>query len=318
MSSSKIKHYHIIENRRFFNVSGFTTAHYFFCKPNFVPCFEKYEFSQIFYVLSGTGVYTTEQGSFPIRSGMMFYRPANRRSKYEWTSEQANFALISFYCDSPAMESFEVAPFLLNQEEGATLLDAMKTGEKICEPLTDDENMIGLRLRAGVPEVMQSFVCASLERFLCMVYCRIKGIDMLQDESCKVGTFLRTEQLVEGVKKYFAEHLCEQVTVRDLCEHFWISETALRKKFRRETGMGVMEYFVDKKINDAEHRLGTTTQSVTEIAAGLGFSSTSYFTKVFKAKTGMTPTEYSRYASKRWAFFAQREEKKGRKTKEKD
>ena len=55
-------------------------------------------------------------------------------------------------------------------------------------------------------------------------------------------------------------------------------------------------YILDilKRYSDEENPLNAT-----EIAEKLGFSSANYFTRVFKAKTNVTPTEYSKYVSKR-------------------
>jgi len=63
----------------------------------------------------------------------------------------------------------------------------------------------------------------------------------------------------------------------------------------------VIEYFTELKIIEAKKKISRSAGSFTEIAEGLGFSSLNYFSKVFRAKTGMTPTEYSRYSSKRRA-----------------
>jgi AraC-like DNA-binding protein len=296
--------YNLIKNQKTFDVSGFVSAFSFAYKPSFEPCWEKYDFSQIFLVLSGTGIYTTEQGSYPIRPGMMIYRPAGKRSIYEWTTENVSFALISFVCHSEAMQVLERPPFTLYEEESATLLDVMRTGARICEGIHGEGALMGMRLKKGVPDVVLSFIYASLERFLSMIYCRLSGITLLQDETAKVAPFMKQTQLVEDVKRYLAEHLSEQLTLAALCQHFWVSPTALMKKFRAETGKGVMEYFTDLKISEAKRRIAKSAASFTEIAAALGFSSVAYFSKVFKAKTGMTPTEYSRYASKRTASAA--------------
>ena len=295
------KGYNLIENRKIFDVSAFVTAYYFSNKPHFEPCWEEYDFSQIFYVISGTGTYQTESGEYPLRPGMMFYRPANRRSRYEWQSEQVSFAIISFVCRSEAMSVFEGAPIALNEEEAATLLDVMKTGARICEGMGADEALLGMRVRSGVPDVVLGFLYASLERFLCLCYCRSQSIPLLQDESRTVSSFMRESALVADVCDYMEAHIAEPITIRSLCDRFWVSQTTLTKKFRAEKGKGVNAYLTDLRIREAKQKLSKSDQSVTDISESLGFSSVTYFTKVFKAKTGKTPTEYSKYASKRRA-----------------
>ncbi len=291
--------FNMIENQKTFDVTAFVAAYYYPTKPGFTPHWEQYNFSQIILVLNGNGIFYTKEGAYPIRSGMMIYRPAFAETMYEWSSDKASFALIDFVCRSEAMSAFEKAPFTLNEEESATLLDLMKTGAGICEHIMDDEKLMGMKIREGVPDVVLSFIYSSLERFLAMVYCRLNNIHFLMDESQTVNRFIHQSKLVAEVQAYLNEHLSEQVTIGQLCEHFWLSQTALMRKFRKEIGQGVMEYFADLKIAEAKRRIARGNCSFTEISEELGFSSVNYFSKVFKAKMGMTPTEYSKFSSKR-------------------
>jgi AraC-like DNA-binding protein len=61
-----------------------------------------------------------------------------------------------------------------------------------------------------------------------------------------------------------------------------------------------MDYFTGLKLAEARRRIAAGTATFTEIAEELGFSSINYFSKVFKQKMGMTPTEYSRRLSKEY------------------
>ncbi len=294
--------YNKIENAKTFDIRALITAHYFPFKPSFEPYFEEYDFSQIIFVTSGTAVYTTEENEYRVGPGMMFFRPAGKRSMYRWETEQASFALISFVCPSEAMKSFEGEPFSLCEEERATLLDLMRTAARICEPVKRDEGIRGMRLKSDVPSVVLNFVYASLERFLIMVYCRLNHIELLVDESQKVNRHIDDLGLVNEVKKYLSEHVSEQLSVGGIAAHFWVSQTALMKKFHKETGQGVIEYFTYLKIQKAKQMIQSSTQTFTQISEQLGFSSVNYFSKVFKAKVGMTPTDYSKYSSKRRVF----------------
>lgn len=290
-----------IQKTKTFDVSAFVTAYSFDRQQNKEPYWELYDFSQIFFVLEGKGTYTTENGVYPVEAGMMFYRPAHKRSSYAWETEEIKFALISFVCNSPAMEGIGEKPFRLYEEEAATLLDVIRTAARICEPVKETGDLLGMQVKDNVPDVVLSFIYASLERFLAMVYCRLKDITLLMDESQKVSRFMDESKLVSDVKKYLEEHLSEPLTVPDICTVFGVSQTALMKKFRRETDQGIMEYFTDLRIQEAKKRIQRSSDSFTVIAENLGFSSVNYFSKVFKSKTGLTPTEYSKHVSKRRA-----------------
>lgn len=301
--------YNKIENAKIFDIRALVTAHYFPFKPSFEPCYEEYDFSQIIFVTSGRATYITDEGEYRVEPGMMFFRPANQRSMYRWETEQASFALISFVCPSEAMSAFLGAPFFLYEEERATLLDLMRTAARICEPVKRNEGLRGMRLRSDVPAVVLNFVYASLERFLIMVYCRLRHIELLVDESEKVSSLMDGVGLVNDVKKYLSENVSKQLTVRDIAAHFLISPTALTKKFRKDTGQSVIDYFTFLKIQKAKQMIGSSSHNFTEISEELGFSTVNYFSRVFKDKVGMTPTEYSRYSSKR-RLFAEMEEKR--------
>ena len=296
---AKQPQFHPIMPRRTFDIRALINAYDFPTKPSFVPCFEKYDFSQIIFISSGNGIYTTEQDTYPFKAGMMFYRPANQSSKYEWLSHEASLSVISFVCPSPAMQVLERAPFLLGEEEQRSLLDLMKTAARIFEHVKQDGGQRGMQLRPNTPDVVLHFVLASLERFLSMLYCRLCRIELIVDESQKINQHIDDSSLAVEIQKYLQENLDKPLTTNDICSHFRFSPASLQKKFKRATGQGLIEYFNDQKISHAKDLIRSGAKTFTEIAEALGFSSVNYFSKVFKAKVGITPTEFSRYVSKR-------------------
>ena len=288
-----------IERKKTFDVSAFVSAYYFSYKPRFDPYPETYDFSQIFLVLEGEGIYKTETEVYPFSSGMMFYRPAGHTSSYEWISENVRFGLISLVCGSEAMDAIGEAPIPLFGEEKAALFDLIRTSTRVCEDLHETDGMLGMRFKSDTPDVVLDFLSASIERFLCMLYCRLQGVELLIDESQKANRYIDESAFIENVKKFLEEHVTESITISRICTEFCISQTTLMKKFRRETGQGIMDYFTNQKIAEAKRLIRSTSKSFAEIAETLGFNSPNYFSRVFKAREGITPTEYSKSVSKR-------------------
>lgn len=291
--------FNTIRNRKCFDVSAILTAYQFDLPGSGNFYWEQYNFSQIFLVLEGQGTYMTEQGEYPFGPGMMLYRPAGRRSGYRWEPGPIKFALISFVCNSEAMADLGITPLPLQEEESATLLDVIRTTVRVCEPLKDSDSRLGMRVRDNVPDVVLSFIYASLERFLALIYCRIQGIRLLTDDAQKVSRYLNDSALVAQVKEYLEKNIHRGLEIAEICDRFGISRTALMRKFCRETGTSIMAYFTDRKIQLAKQRIRESSDSFTVIAENLGFGSVHYFSKVFKSRTGVTPTEYSRRVSKR-------------------
>ncbi len=288
-----------MERKRTFDVSALVSAYYFPYKPRFEPQWEKYEFAQIFLILSGEGTYQTENGTYHFSPGMMLYRPAHHASIYRWESADVRFGLIGLVCNSEAMEILGEAPFSLMEEEQASLLDLIRTSTRVCENLKQTDELIGMRIKPDTPDVVLDFLSASIERFLCMLYCRLQGVELLIDESQKVNKYIDKTILIESIHRYMEEHVSEQLTLADICSHFGVSPTTLMKRYREETGKGLMEAFTVKKIEEAKRLIRTTSMTFSQIAEHLGFSTPNYFSRVFRAHEGVTPTAYSKYASKR-------------------
>ena len=136
-----------------------------------------------------------------------------------------------------------------------------------------------------------------------MLYCRLQNITILVDETQKVNRYLDRSKLVDEVKQYLSDHISEQLQIVDIATYFSIGQTSLTYKFQHETGCSIIDYFNRLKIERAKHLIRHTSLNFTQISEELGFTSSYYFSRLFKIKTGVTPTEYSRHASKRLANF---------------
>ena len=57
-------------------------------------------------------------------------------------------------------------------------------------------------------------------------------------------------------------------------------------------GKSITEIIETRKLIEARNLLLNSGKSVSEIGYELGYNEKSYFTRVFRKKTGLTPTEY--------------------------
>ncbi|MDN5201279.1 helix-turn-helix domain-containing protein [Fulvivirgaceae bacterium BMA10] len=71
-----------------------------------------------------------------------------------------------------------------------------------------------------------------------------------------------------------------------------MSPKYLSDLLKKETGRNAKTHIDDFLINKAKNSLLRSTESVSQIAYSLGFEYSQHFSKIFKAKTGISPREY--------------------------
>lgn len=99
-------------------------------------------------------------------------------------------------------------------------------------------------------------------------------------------------KLMRRARDYVLSHIGETVTTETLSKELGMNRTYLCKLFAEESDMTINQYVVRIKMEEARRLMDITPKSVAEIAEYLGYSSQSYFQKVFKKQYGITPGEY--------------------------
>ncbi len=83
----------------------------------------------------------------------------------------------------------------------------------------------------------------------------------------------------------------ENFGIAELCELLNISRAQLHRKLKKFTGLSTSHYIRSLRLEIAKNILETSDLNVSEVAFKVGFSSPTYFSKVFKAQFGYTPRE---------------------------
>ena len=93
------------------------------------------------------------------------------------------------------------------------------------------------------------------------------------------------------LKKIHADY-SGKISLITLAEDIHINKTTVSKCFKEATGFSVTDYIINYRIKCACYSLATTKLTVREIAEECGFQSSGYFIRQFRARMGMTPTQY--------------------------
>ncbi|KAA0562246.1 helix-turn-helix domain-containing protein [Bacillus sp. CH30_1T] len=127
----------------------------------------------------------------------------------------------------------------------------------------------------------------------------IKAIERLRDEA--FCSFVERVYKVKDQKysksitfcqHYIFNHLYEKITLSLLSNLVDMNPSYLSVLFKKEVGISLSEYIQQAKIEEARNLLTLTNYSLSDICSLLHFNDQSYFTKIFKKFTGVTPKHF--------------------------
>ena len=96
------------------------------------------------------------------------------------------------------------------------------------------------------------------------------------------------------ITQYIEENIDnDKLSVEELSKHVFMSRGTLYNKLLDLTGETPVEFIRSVKLNKAAALLENTDMKMAQIAYTVGFSTANYFTRAFKAKFNMLPTEYA-------------------------
>ena len=91
---------------------------------------------------------------------------------------------------------------------------------------------------------------------------------------------------------YIHKKYKQEISLQDLADLLEVKEPSVVHIFKEMLGTTPLNYINSYRVLTAKEMLKDPHNSVTKVSIELGFSDLSYFTKVFKRYTGMTPRTY--------------------------
>lgn len=111
-------------------------------------------------------------------------------------------------------------------------------------------------------------------------------------ESMSETNYSGSSDIIKQVIIYLNTHYSEAVSLKDVADMVHISPPYLSALFKKETGKSLVSHLNDIRLARSKKLLSDTSMSITEICMASGFSSPSYFSKIFRIKYGLTPKQY--------------------------
>ena len=129
---------------------------------------------------------------------------------------------------------------------------------------------------------------------------RFHSIESFQDyfdyywsHAKKFATNLENQKnSIQRIVEYIDHHYYEDINRSILADMVYLSADHLARIFKKETGETLVKYITDKRINAAKSLLSQTNISISQVSCQVGYDNYSYFTKIFKQRTGLSPGDY--------------------------
>ncbi|MFI3207511.1 MAG: AraC family transcriptional regulator [Eubacteriales bacterium] len=98
--------------------------------------------------------------------------------------------------------------------------------------------------------------------------------------------------IIQKAIQYVHSHYQEKITLESIANMVFITPTYFSKIFKEEMDVSFVTFLNDVRVNQSKMLLRDDNIKLSDVAQRVGFEDQSYFTKVFKKTTNMTPMQY--------------------------
>ncbi|MBQ9099078.1 MAG: helix-turn-helix domain-containing protein [Clostridia bacterium] len=245
---------------------------------------ELHDFYEMVYVESGFYYVLLDGVRYDVDPGsIIFFAPNTFHTGDGSFSCSATVDIISFDAEGEGMKRFENRIFPLSKEQQQLYLSLFFFARDLLEMCKGN-----IRIKEGTKATDLQTLKNKIELFLL-------GISAsCQDCTGSNAPNLYRKQILCRVLEYMKQHLADRLSITQIATACAISTTALKRLFREFCDCGPIEYLISLRITAAKGMIREGGMSLGEIAERTGFDTLHYFSRVFKARVGISPSAYAK------------------------
>lgn len=169
--------------------------------------------------------------------------------------------------------------------------EALHLSEREREIILDSFNNIKFELEQTIDKHSKSLIINNIELFL--NYCmRFYDRQFITRDHVNRGYIGKFNQLLDEYLKSDKPKSIGLPMVNYFAEQLNFSANYFGDLIKKELGISAQEFIHNKLIDVAKDRIFNHTKSISEISYDLGFKYPQHFARLFKSKTGVSPSEY--------------------------
>ena len=274
-------------------ITSIVTIHYFEYSSDFSFQGESHDFWEFLCVDQGeVEVFADGNHHTLFRGDMIFHKPNEFHGLSANHKTAPNLVVVSFHCDSPAMDFFRDRILSINDYERQLLANMIKEARNSFQDDLNNPYQTRMQVRDNPPLGYGQMIRINLSLLLLTL---LRRYNKNPESSIAKGTVRRKieDHAYRRIIDCMNAHLSGQLTLAQLAKETLMGRSQLQKLIRARHSCGVIDLFLQKKTDAARQMIRENRLNFTEISQALGYSSIHYFSRQFKKITGMTPSEYS-------------------------
>ncbi len=228
---------------------------------------------QINYITEGFGIFENRQGSFRITPGTIIilfpgewhrYRPLKKTG---WKEHFIGF--------NGSLASTLLKADFFKKESPIIKIDFRKELHDLFLMIFEN----AFSEKAGYQQICTGLIITYIGQIISIIKNKeFEGKDI--------------EKRIQQACLILRDNLESNIDARELAGGLNTGYSYFRNMFKKYTGMSPVQYHLQLRIKKAEDMLRMTKKPIKEIAYELGFQSIYYFSRLFKNKTGKTPSDF--------------------------
>ena len=252
---------------------------------------DSHDFWEFQYVDKGAYNIMIDGKRFDLKEGQFILFPPNARHYGTGEKYDAKIGIVSFDSSSPVLFENHSKVITLSKTEKELLSDIITGGVDIFVPASPESGFTGLVPHENVSPTQLQKIKHKMEMLLTEI-CLGNETDTKGTVGTNKSNYIKTQ--FEEIEDYLKANIDKNFTLEDLSREFSISTSKIKLLFKEECDESPIAHFTSLKIKKAKQLIRESGLNFTQISESLGFTYVHYFSKVFKEKTGMTPSEYAK------------------------
>lgn len=247
--------------------------------------YHSHDYLEMAFVLSGIGHYLIEGEMIPVQEGdLLIFNPGIRHQAQ--SSPETELPATEFFVGFSDIHLLGMPENTMPLPDGAFILhtagELRRKLAKICNSMLEEN----AEYKQGRYFMLKSYL---MQMILLVLREQCEPVE--KHKGCSFES-VNKKYVVEQILSFFEEHYSDRISLDRIAENMYLSPFYISKIFKSETGDPPIRHLIDIRLEKAMELLEDGwTGSIQEVAARVGYDDAYHFSKLFKKRYGMSPSQ---------------------------